>query len=1044
MGWTFTGPVRFGKSMGNCVEKGFAMKRSVFWMVGALMTAMVLLLGPSAQAGMVAYWKFDGDYLDSSGNNYHGTPVNGPGFGTGVSGQALQLSAASSQYVSTVTADLLGLTGNTFTAVAWVRPNATNATRTIFGTDTGGTNLGLHLAIRDGRAYFGFYANDTPGNRTIPTGQWTHMVWQFDNGRQRIIIDGGSDASTGGHANFQNTWDPVLIGRCFSGNYFDGLLDEVVIYNDVLAPNQVKYLASGGDPTNLPAADPNSFYSGIPTGPVLLGPTLPNGKRNAYQLVYHSEGLTWDQARVDASQHTYMGVPGHLATIHSPVENAFGHAFGSGNRWIGFTDSNATSSLDGQTMPGGGSASNNFQWITGEPVTYTAWGGGEPNNAGGEDAACIRWDGLWNDYPAGSTLGQSDYKLNYYVIEYEIQADGGWRLLPKLGPVKPDGTRNAYEMIMNPSTWVAAKVDAQNRQYLGVQGHLVTLSSAEEDTFVRTFGNGWIGLTDDPNHAPGAFEGGNQSSWPSPPQGQTPQPGQKGYGWAWVTGEPLIYHNWNSGEPNNSGNWEHYAEMTPGWNDLPNYAQSWAMRNYVVEYDINWQAQPAFQARMVQIGSGGADTQLNSAGEALSVALGFGVGAAAGNRYQVITDVSHQPLEINYGSGSAGNFPLDIAYPNGQYDPGDDFTVRVTSRVYIPEGEWTIAFAGDDGGYLHLDGIQFINQINTNNDWKTNDGTLIWQDQTSHGVTIGHFVSPPGGITTTLDAMTFERGGGQHFEISIAPGHWPGYNAQAFGLLADGQYGWRATPTPPQNGFNVRMIQLDPSNPPGFDNEINTTLEAITLISNVTGPGDYNIGGSAYRVSKYIETQSPYVDFGGGGGYFNEPTLLYPDGTSDAGEDFLVGVHGFIRMPPGTWTIGFASDDGGVLRLINTHGAPIQFTQEINTNGDGVLDDTILYNGTRGHASTMGIFTLTSEAYLELQSLFFERGGGDSYEIFLAKGAFTEFNTTDFFILRNGVFPGLLVAPELLAVVPEPSGLALAAVGGLALAALAFRRRKTQ
>jgi len=1011
---------------------------------GMVAWAAVLLVGTSAQAGMVAYWKFDGDYLDSSGNNYHGTPVNGPGFGSGYSGQALQLAAGSGQYVSTVTADLLGLTGNTFTAAAWVRPNATDGDRTIFGTVTGAYSQGLHLIIRGGRAHFGFYGNDTGGNRTIPTGQWTHLVWQFDNGRQRIIVNGLADAGSGGHANFANTTDPVLIGRWAGGNYFDGLLDELVIYNEALTANQVMYLAGGGDPTTLPTANPLSFYPGEPTGPILLGPTLPNGKRNAYQLVVQADGLTWDQARVDAMQHTYMGVPGHLVTIHNMAEHVFAAAFGWGDRWIGFTDSNATSQLDGRTMPGGGSSSNQFRWITGEPVTYTAWAPGEPNNSGGEDAGAIRGDRLWNDFPAGSTLGQGDRLLTQYIIEYEIQAEGsatGVRILPKLGPVKADGTRSAYELVINPSTWVAAKVDAQNRQYMGVPGHLVTLTSAAEDTFVRTFGNGWIGLTDDPNHAPGAFEGGDQSSWPSPPQGQTPQYGQKGWGWAWVTGEPLTYHNWNSSEPNNSGNSEHYAEMTPGWNDLPN--ATWAARNYVVEYDIQWQARPAFRSRMVQIGAGGADTQLNTAGEALSVALGFGVGAAAGNRYQIVTDASHDPLEINYGSGSAGNFPLDNPYPNGQPDPGDDFTVRVTSRVFIPEGEWTIAFAGDDGGYLHLDGIRFVNQLNTYDDWKGNDGTLLYNATRGHGPTLGHFVVPPGGITTTLDAMTFDRDGDQHFEISIAPGHWPGFDPVAFGLLVDGQYGWRATPVQPQNGFNIVMLQLDPSNPAGFDNEINDTQEAIRLISNVRGTGDYNIGGSAYRVTKYIQTQSPYVDFGGGGGYFNEPTLLYPDGNRDAGEDFLVGAQAFIRLPPGTWSIGFASDDGGVLRLINTHGAPIQFTQEFNTNGDpGPGDDTLLYNAPRSHAATWGIFTTTSETYLELQGLFYERGGGDSFEIFLAQGAFTSFDTTNFFILRNGVFPGVLVAPELLAVVPEPSSLALLALGGLGLVLMAVRRKK--
>ncbi|MCS7306357.1 MAG: PEP-CTERM sorting domain-containing protein, partial [Thermoguttaceae bacterium] len=142
-------------------------------------------------------------------------------------------------------------------------------------------------------------------------------------------------------------------------------------------------------------------------------------------------------------------------------------------------------------------------------------------------------------------------------------------------------------------------------------------------------------------------------------------------------------------------------------------------------------------------------------------------------------------------------------------------------------------------------------------------------------------------------------------------------------------------------------------------------------------------------------------------------------------------------------TIGFASDDGGVLQLINTHGSPIQFSQEFNSQGTQG-DDTLFYNDPRGHSATWGVFTLTSEAYLELQGLFFERAGGDSYEIFLAKGAFTSFNTTDFFILRNGVFPGLLVAPELWMVVPEPSSLLLLALGGLCLAALARHRRKTQ
>jgi Secretion system C-terminal sorting domain/Lectin C-type domain len=152
-----------------------------------------------------------------------------------------------------------------------------------------------------------------------------------------------------------------------------------------------------------------------------------------------------------------------------------------------------------------------------------------------------------------------------------------------------------YEYVSTASTWSTAKTNAAAKTYLGLNGYLATITSSTENDFVRQklSADAWIGASDDYsyiNAATGTSTYANQTAsegnwyWVTGPAGET------GTQFSAANGTPTAvssrYMNWNTGEPNNSGSSEHYAELfstgaSPGkWNDLSNTGNI----GYVVEY----------------------------------------------------------------------------------------------------------------------------------------------------------------------------------------------------------------------------------------------------------------------------------------------------------------------------------------------------------------------------------------------------------------------------------------------------------------------------
>ncbi len=125
------------------------------------------------------------------------------------------------------------------------------------------------------------------------------------------------------------------------------------------------------------------------TTPVMTGFTSQNNYNG--HSYYRSTGTAiWTTARQNC-----INMGGHLVTVTTAAENSFIYSLWPSG-WIGLTDE---------------VTENVWQWVTGEPYSYSSWNGGEPNNAGNEDYIQFVGAGKWNDLPNNQALP--------YVLEFE-------------------------------------------------------------------------------------------------------------------------------------------------------------------------------------------------------------------------------------------------------------------------------------------------------------------------------------------------------------------------------------------------------------------------------------------------------------------------------------------------------------------------------------------------------------------------------------------------------------------------------------------------
>ncbi|MBK7393685.1 MAG: VCBS repeat-containing protein [Chloracidobacterium sp.] len=208
-------------------------------------------------SGMVAWYQAENNANDIAGG-YNGTLQNGTTFAAGKVGQAFSLDGTNDN-VNIGDVDL----PSTFSIDAWINPDTLSGVKFILSKDDGvarsyyvyvDASGSLYASVRNTGGQFTQYGTEAG---VITTGSWQHIAVTYDGSggadqKMKFYVNGVSAAaaSAGGYDSGgtpENNAVSATIGSFGDGSsLFDGLIDEVEIFNRVLTPGEIANLATAG------------------------------------------------------------------------------------------------------------------------------------------------------------------------------------------------------------------------------------------------------------------------------------------------------------------------------------------------------------------------------------------------------------------------------------------------------------------------------------------------------------------------------------------------------------------------------------------------------------------------------------------------------------------------------------------------------------------------------------------------------------------------------------------------------------------------------
>jgi concanavalin A-like lectin/glucanase superfamily protein len=257
-----------------------------------MVLAMVLMFGEASYAdlsdGLVAHYPLDGNAIDAtgSGNNgvVNGATLTADRFGNTDSAYSLD---GTDDYIDFLDNPLSTIGADDFTISFWFITNVSNNQQMVFlGNDIQGALNGEEYAgisyIWDNK--LNEYLEDDIGGQStfhnligdvVSLNEWHHAVGIYSNNGLKLYVDGNLEGTeTNVNYNFNSSdWNNMRFGANVyddsARSFFNGMLDDVRLYNRALSDCEIQELFTG-QPSCTPIYTCSGFESPMDSGPVTV------------------------------------------------------------------------------------------------------------------------------------------------------------------------------------------------------------------------------------------------------------------------------------------------------------------------------------------------------------------------------------------------------------------------------------------------------------------------------------------------------------------------------------------------------------------------------------------------------------------------------------------------------------------------------------------------------------------------------------------------------------------------------------------------------